>query len=151
MKKHSVILKIIWRIYVVLLFVIVIIKFRGSFTELGNKITASSFGANLNLIPFRTIRVQFAHFSEGWARFNLLGNIIPFVPFGFLMPVVYQKVNSFVKVSVIGVSSVLLIELFQLFTRLGSFNVDDIILNTVGIFSGYFMLWIIKLIIKSKR
>ena len=150
MKKRHVILKMIWWGYVVLFFMFVVIKFTGSFTELANKITTASFGENLNLMPFRTISVQLAHFSEGWARFNIVGNTIPFIPLGFLMPVVYQKVNSFAKILVIGISSVLLIELFQLFTRLGSFDVDDIMLNMIGILSGYFMLWFIKLLLKVK-
>ena len=150
MKKHRVILKMIWWGYVVLFFMFVVIKFTGSFTELANKITTASFGENLNLMPFRTISVQLAHFSEGWARFNIVGNTIPFIPLGFLMPMVYHKVNSFAKILVIGISSVLLIELFQLFTRLGSFDVDDIMLNMIGILSGYFMLWFIKLLLKVK-
>ena len=150
MKKRHVILKMIWWGYVVLFFMFVVIKFTGSFTELANKITTASFGENLNLMPFRTISVQLAHFSEGWARFNIVGNTIPFIPLGFLMPMVYHKVNSFAKILVIGISSVLLIELFQLFTRLGSFDVDDIMLNMIGILSGYFMLWFIKLLLKVK-
>ena len=150
MKKRHVILKMIWWGYVVLFFMFVVIKFTGSFTELANKITTTSFGENLNLMPFRTISVQLAHFSEGWARFNIVGNTVPFVPLGFLMPMVYQKVNSLAKNLVIGISSVLFIELFQLFTRLGSFDVDDIMLNMIGILSGYFMLWLIKLLLKVK-
>ncbi len=151
MKKRHMTLKIIWWGYVVLLFVFVVIKFTGSFTELANKITTTSFGENLNLMPFGTISVQFAHFSEGWARFNIVGNTVPFIPLGFLMPMVYHKVNSFAKILIIGISSVLFIELFQLFTRLGSFDVDDIMLNIMGILSGYFMVWFIKGLLKVKR
>ena len=88
--KRKLLIKVIWWIYFVLLFGIVIIKFRGSFSELLIKMESTPFGTNYNLIPFKSIGEQLSHFSEGWARFNLLGNIIPFVPFGFLLPVVSE-------------------------------------------------------------
>ncbi len=150
MKKYSLSIKIIWWIYIILLFGVVIIKFRGSFIELSNKIASTSFGMNYNLIPFRSIGEQMAHFSEGWARFNLLGNVIPFIPFGFLLPVVWRKANTFMKVFIFGISFILLIEIFQFLTRLGSFDIDDIILNMAGIIIGYLMIWVVNLIFERR-
>ena len=132
--KRKLLIKVIWWIYFVLLFGIVIIKFRGSFSELLIKMESTPFGTNYNLIPFKSIGEQLSHFSEGWARFNLLGNIIPFVPFGFLLPVVSEKINSFIKILFAGFGFLLFVEVFQFFTRLGSFDVDDIFLNMLGIF-----------------
>ena len=123
--KRKLLIKVIWWIYFVLLFGIVIIKFRGSFSELLIKMEFTPFGTNYNLIPFKSIGEQLSHFSEGWARFNLLGNIIPFVPFGFLLPVVSEKINSFIKILFAGFGFLLFVEVFQFFTRLGSFDVDD--------------------------
>ena len=139
--KRKLLIKVIWWIYFVLLFGIVIIKFRGSFSELLNKMESTPFGTNYNLIPFKSIGEQLSHFSEGWARFNLLGNIIPFVPFGFLLPVVSEKINSFIKILFAGFGFLLFVEVFQFFTRLGSFDVDDIFLNMLGIFIGYLLIW----------
>ena len=53
--KKKLLIEIIWWIYLVLLFGIVIIKFRGSFSELFAKIESTPFGTNYNLIPFRSI------------------------------------------------------------------------------------------------
>ena len=139
--KRKLLIKVIWWIYFVLLFGIVIIKFRGSFSELLIKMESTTFGTNYNLIPFKSIGEQLSHFSEGWARFNLLGNIIPFVPFGFLLPVVSEKINSFIKILFAGFGFLLFVEVFQFFTRLGSFDVDDIFLNMLGIFIGYLLIW----------
>lgn len=139
--KRKLLIKVIWWIYFVLLFGIVIIKFRGSFSELLIKMESTPFGTNYNLIPFKSIGEQLSHFSEGWARFNLLGNIIPFVPFGFLLPVVSEKINSFIKILFAGFGFLLFVEVFQFFTRLGSFDVDDIFLNMLGIFIGYLLIW----------
>ncbi len=60
------------------------------------------------------------------------------------MPFVFQKANSLIKVFAIGISWVLLIELFQFFTKLGSFDVDDIVLNMIGIMGGYLMMKLVK-------
>lgn len=139
--KRKLLIKVIWWIYFVLLFGIVIIKFRGSFSELLIKMESTPFGTNYNLIPFKSIGEQLSHFSEGWARFNLLGNIIPFVPFGFLLPVVSEKINSFIKILFAGFGFLLFVEVFQFFTKLGSFDVDDIFLNMLGIFIGYLLIW----------
>ena len=139
--KRKLLIKVIWWIYFVLLFGIVIIKFRGSFSELLIKMESTPFGTNYNLIPFKSIGEQLSHFSEGWARFNLLGNILPFVPFGFLLPVVSEKINSFIKILFAGFGFLLFVEVFQFFTRLGSFDVDDIFLNMLGIFIGYLLIW----------
>ena len=139
--KRKLLIKLIWWIYFFLLFGIVIIKFRGSFSELLIKMESTPFGTNYNLIPFKSIGEQLSHFSEGWARFNLLGNIIPFVPFGFLLPVVSEKINSFIKILFAGFGFLLFVEVFQFFTRLGSFDVDDIFLNMLGIFIGYLLIW----------
>ncbi len=144
MKKHTIMYRTIWWIYIALLLLVVTMKFRGSFAELENKIMTTPFGTNYNLIPLHSIGEQLAHISQGWARWNLLGNIIPFVPFGFLLPIAYPKANSFLKVLMVSLLFLFAIEIFQFFTRLGSFDIDDIMLNTIGISAGYFIACLIQ-------
>ena len=97
---------------------------------------------NYNFIPFRSISTQIERITQWWALKNLLGNIIPFVPFGFLLPIAYKKFSSAIRFFSTGLVSILLIEIFQFFTKLGSFDVDDIILNMIGIVCGYLMFWV---------
>lgn len=149
--KKKLLMNIIWWIYFALLFGIVIIKFRGSLSELFVKIESTPFGTNYNLIPFNSIGEQLSHFSEGWARFNLMGNVIPFIPFGVLVPMISEKANSFIRVLFIGMGFVLFVEVFQFFTRLGSFDVDDVILNMFGILTGYLIVWFGSIIRDRKR
>ena len=149
--KKKLLMKIIWWIYFALLFGIVIIKFRGSLSELFVKIESTPFGTNYNLIPFNSIGEQLSHFSEGWARFNLMGNVIPFKPLGVLLPMISEKANSFIRVLFIGIGFVLFVEVFQFFTRLGSFDVDDVILNMFGILIGYLIVWFGSTIRDRKR
>lgn len=138
--KKNFLIRIIWWVYIVLLLVVVIMKFRGSFSELIARIESTSPGTNYNIIPFSSIGEQLNHLSEGWARYNLLGNIIPFIPFGLLLPLISNKATSFANVVSVGFLFILCIELFQLITRLGSFDVDDIILNLFGVIIGYIVM-----------
>ena len=139
MRKQDKALKIIWWTYIALLLVFVVVKFKGSFYELTDRISTYSMqgSINYNLIPFRSMSTQIKYITQWWALKNLLGNIIPFIPFGFLLPVTYKKFSSAISVFVIGLASILVIESFQFFTKLGSFDVDDIILNMTGIVCGY--------------
>lgn len=148
MVKHRITLKIIWWIYIIVLFLLVVIKFHGSTSAIINRIESNSLpGAiNYNLIPFHSISVQLAYISQGWARYNLLGNIVPFMPFGFLLPIVFDKMNTFWKVIGVGLAVDLCIEVFQYITKTGSFDVDDIILNITGIALGYLLIKFTRII-----
>lgn len=128
------------------LFLVVVIKFKGSFSELRERMNLYSMegSINYNLVPFKSIESQLRHITESWAMINLLGNIILFVPFGFLLPIAYKRINSFVKVFAVGLLSVILIEVFQYITKLGSFDVDDIILNSIGIIVGYVLVLVVN-------
>ena len=139
MRKQDKTLKILWWVYIALLFVFVVVKFKGSFYELSDRVNTYSMqgSINYNLIPFRSMSTQIERITQWWALKNLLGNIIPFIPFGFLLPITYKKFSSAISIFVIGLASILLIEIFQFFTKLGSFDVDDIILNMTGIVCGY--------------
>ena len=68
--------------------------------------------------------------------YNLLGNVLIFVPFGFFMPMA-SKYRSFLMTACYGFGLSLLVEIFQLITKVGSFDVDDLFLNTVGGIIGY--------------
>lgn len=142
MKKS--IVKVVWWMYIVLLFIVVVIKFRGSFSKLALQAAATPVGMNCNLVPFATLRAQLANFNEGWVRYNFFGNILSFVPFGVLLPLAYERTGTAARVAGIGFVSILAAELFQLFTVLGSFDVDDIILNMAGVMAGYFVMKAIK-------
>ena len=145
-RKHRAILTIIWWVYIIALFLFVILKFNGSFSRIINRIEYNSLpdSINYNLIPFHSISVQLERISEGWARYNLLGNIVPFIPMGFLLPLVFDKINAFWKVIGVGFVADLCFEAFQYITKTGSFDVDDIILNMTGIMFGYLLMKLTK-------
>lgn len=75
---------------------------------------------------------------------NFLGNILLFVPLGFLIPLVTEE-DSWGKIIRIGFSLSLLIEMIQFITLRGCFDVDDIVLNTMGMIVGTGLLKIVRM------
>ena len=81
-----------------------------------------------------------------------------FMPFGFLVPVMYREqrrevvfrghyFRSFLFVTMLGFSFSLGVETVQLVTKVGCFDVDDLFLNTVGVILGYMIYYFCKKII----
>ncbi len=98
--------------------------------------TSHMSGEYLNLIP-GNIFMGLAHsfkFYDGFTLWiSILGNIMLFFPFGFLFSLLY---DSSIKVNLlVGSSFSLLIELYQLFLARAT-DVDDVILNTIGMLLG---------------
>lgn len=68
---------------------------------------------------------------------NVIGNVVAFIPFGLLIPAVSSKKSGFFKVIILTFLASLVVESIQLVTRVGIFDVDDLILNTFGGAVGY--------------
>jgi len=98
---------------------------------------------NLNLIPFRTLRlfVRLLQSSRPYlvraAVINLAGNVIMFIPLGMFPPLLFQKLSRFRNVLLMTAMIIAAVELTQLFTLVGSCDVDDLILNLTGAALGY--------------
>ncbi len=104
-----------------------------------------------NLVLFREIR-RFWNYRDQIGLFamftNLFGNVIIFMPFGFFMPMASRYSSCFSAVFYsFGLS--LCVETFQLLTRVGSFDVDDLLLNTVGGLAGY-VIFAVCAVIRSR-
>ena len=86
-----------------------------------------------NLILFQEIE-RFWNYRDtlGWVAYsNLFGNVLIFVPFGFFMPMA-SRYRSFFLTLFYSFGLSFLVEAFQLVTKVGSFDVDDLLLNTIG-------------------
>lgn len=93
-----------------------------------------------NLVPFKTIVGYFAHFTHLSLTDQFVGNILAFVPFGFFLPLLSIRLrSSFILIVGLTFGSSLLVEVIQFFTRVGAFDVDDLLLNTIGGIVGYFL------------
>ena len=106
--------------------------------------------AQLNLIPFRTLRLFAGLLDSGvrshitMAVINLGGNIIMFIPLGFLLPKVFPKRSSLPRVLLTTAIIITIVEIIQLFTLVGSCDIDDLILNSLGFLMGYGIFLLIR-------
>lgn len=92
-----------------------------------------------NLIPFKEISRFLTYRSQlGFPAvfLNLAGNILIFMPFGFLLPTMRRRLRGFFRVLLLGFELSLTVECVQLLTKTGSFDVDDLFLNTIGCLFG---------------
>jgi len=128
------------------LYILLLIYWMFFAEEWGRAILVGEY--HYNLIPFREIgRYLRYHQQIGtWlVLWNLAGNIIGFVPFGALLPILRKRKMGFSKVLLLSFELSLVIEISQLILRVGSCDVDDMILNTLGGCIGYAMYYAVHL------
>lgn len=88
-----------------------------------------------NLVLFREIR-RFLVYRDILGPMavciNIFGNVAVFVPFGFALPLLFQRIHGFLQVMILSFATSLLAETMQLISKVGCFDVDDLFLNTLG-------------------
>lgn len=91
----------------------------------------------LTLTPVLTT-VRFIKETVSWRAIVIivLGNIVMFIPFGFL-GWVFPQLSDLKKLIFTFVSAIVIVEGLQYFTRMGIFEIDDILLNTFGVWIGW--------------
>ncbi|WP_281943619.1 VanZ family protein [Paenibacillus tyrfis] len=106
---------------------------------------------NMNFIPFKSIiDIMQNSVSPFVAVKQIAGNILMCAPFGFYAPLLFQQIKSSIRIIISGILFGLCIELSQLIIGVGigffyrSLDVDDIILNTIGVILGYAFLTLLK-------
>lgn len=116
--------------------------FRGSYNVSGSY--WENIALNVNFVPLKTVDQMLyllLHKTNTkllpFAFVNLAGNIICFIPFGLLLPRLWERTGSFWCFLVCTLGTVAVIELLQLFTMRGICDIDDLLLNTVGALLGY--------------
>lgn len=107
-----------------------------------------------NLTLFKEIR-RFITYREqiGLERFvvNIFGNVLAFAPFGFLLPLLNKKYRNFFFVIFLSLLFSLVVETTQMLLKVGIFDVDDLLMNTIGGTGGYIFYLICNGIYKWKR
>lgn len=105
-----------------------------------------------------TRKVQlFSSYIEAWNSFsftewrNLLLNIAMFIPFGLLLPILSDKLKQTWKIYLAGFSISVLIEIAQLTLRLGVFECDDILNNTLGTMIGFGIYVFISAVVRKNK
>lgn len=104
-----------------------------------------------NLKLFKEIK-RFINYREqiGLEGFivNIFGNVIAFMPYGFLLPILKRTYRKFFTIAILSLLFSLVIESAQLLLKVGVFDVDDILMNSLGGILGYLMFLIVHTIYK---
>ena len=85
------------------------------------------------LIPFKTIISQLKYGSTNEIIRNIIGNLCLFIPLSFLLILEDSKYKNILRQTLIILPSILMTELLQMITSVGVFDIDDIILNYLGV------------------
>lgn len=96
--------------------------------------------ATNNFIPFREI----LRYNIGSRLFfkNVLGNMVMFMPYGFFVSYILNNKKGYLTIFLTVVASVSIEVVQMMIGRV--FDVDDIILNVIGGFLGYFIYYILN-------
>lgn len=133
--KSRVIIKIAFIVY--LLFLGYVLFFAEAFGRQG---VAEGYRYNLTLFQEIERYIRIGR-NGGWNLFliNVVGNVLAFVPFGFFAPLIFMRCKHMVLTAMLSFEVSLFVELLQLVTKVGSFDVDDLLLNTIGGVLGFCM------------
>jgi glycopeptide antibiotics resistance protein len=97
------------------------------------------YGKSANLVLFDSIKQMWRSDNDWLILKNIIGNVLLFMPFGLLLPLIFRKFNSWRFMFVAGFGTSFLIEVLQYeyFKRI--FDIDDIFLNGIGAMTGLFV------------
>lgn len=125
-KVFNIFFKTSWYIYILILTKILLISSRRLFLP---HHSAYSF------LPLKQISEYLFNFNrynfDIWFV-NLFGNIIFFMPFGFLLPLVYNKGKTIKSSIIITVLVSSTVEILQYILHVGILDIDDVLLNVIG-------------------
>lgn len=142
-KVIDALIKISFIIYILALCVILFGGSRGHWADFSILQYAAM---QMNLVPFETIMLYIramvrGTINPGIAIANLVGNFLLFMPMGVYLPFFFKKIRTLLDYVLYMIPVLTMVELIQLLTKRGSFDIDDLILNLSGAIIGF---WIWK-------
>lgn len=99
-----------------------------------------------NLVLFQEIKRFIYHVDVLGIKavmINVVGNIIVFMPFGYFVPRLARRTVGVWTTVLFSLEFSVLVEVMQLLSKKGSFDVDDLLLNTIGGLIGYVVYYVI--------
>ena len=127
-------------VMVYLLFIQRLINCGFDITQLAVPDYAAAVSERFEPYPLRTV-IEFIGRVESispddLAFRNLAGNIVLFIPAGIFLPLLFRPQRRFAVFLLTFAGVICVIELLQMFTLLGSCDIDDLLLNTAGASAG---------------
>ena len=115
-------------------------------TILNPSFVPDAYSSGVNLVPFRDL-IYYTRRRLNWYFWQALLNVVLFLPYGVFLKIGRRKL--WVS-ALIGFGSSLLIEAVEYVTNRGVFDVDDMILNTLGVVIGWILMSLVYRARKSK-
>jgi glycopeptide antibiotics resistance protein len=115
--------------------------------------TAETAYYRYNLTLFREIRRIFKARKAYPQMFllNIVGNVVGFMPFGYLVPKLTRRNTTFFFTALFSFELSLCVETLQLVFKRGCFDVDDLLLNTLGGMLGYLVYYLVHYIFNRRK
>lgn len=100
---------------------------------------------NVNIEPLQTIQLFVDGYKNGVVTLetlmrNLLGNLVVFMPFAYLLPYLFKRQRKFIWFFITLILIVFCVEVMQVVLMSGSGDIDDLILNVSGCVFMYVLL-----------
>lgn len=119
-----------WLLTILTIYLLILLRF----TVFRSRTYPTEMSVNLSLF---TDLIATYHENGIWmVLYLVVGNIVWFVPFGFLLSAIWNRLKPWAVISG-GLCLSLVIELSQLIFKKGMFEIDDLVLNTLGTAVGY--------------
>jgi glycopeptide antibiotics resistance protein len=92
-----------------------------------------------NFIPFYSVYYYLISRQEPLevGLINVFGNVLLFIPFGFLLPLTVRRFRTFKNALLLMGLTSFLFEILQMLMAIGVFDIDDVLFNVVGGALGY--------------
>ena len=110
---------------------------------------AGIFDFSYNFIP-TIYKIIIGNYALGdWVKTMIVGNLLMFIPMGILLSLCFKNINknNMFKYALL---IPLAIEVIQLVVG-RSFDIDDLVMNFLGIFIGYYIVELLKCLINVKN
>lgn len=137
-KSRKIVHQLAWLLFVI--YIILLSYFLFFSEKYGRMETNLDYRYNLHL--FKEIKRFIIYRKEvGFESFmvNIAGNVLAFAPFGFVLPIISSSNRKFFNILILSFELTLGVELMQLLLKVGIFDVDDILMNTIGGVLGYIL------------
>jgi glycopeptide antibiotics resistance protein len=147
-KLEGIIKRIAWGLFIVYVIYALNLLVFGSLYRVHERVR------HYNLIPFKTIDLYLYAFDKVNLIIifnNLLGNVLVFMPLGFFLALLFEKLRRVTLITLISFLCTGAVEITQFVFMVGSFDVDDLILNTLGGVVGYLVFIILAALTSAKE
>ncbi len=119
--------------YFLLLYQVTVFRFGLTYS---GKLIKPLIGVNVHLL---TETIKIFHGSITVFLYNVIGNMVWFIPLGMMLPALFFRWQSLKKIALTGFCVSLSIEVLQFLFHTGVSDIDDVLFNVMGAIVGFLL------------